>query len=61
MGIVGKKPSTSGIAQLLQNAPYIGSIMKMFPNDTLPYNHPDMIKARKLAAMNAKKPFYDIF
>jgi hypothetical protein len=27
----------------------------------LPYNHPQMIKARKLAAMNAKKPFYDIF
>ena len=61
LGPVGKKPSTSGIAQLMQNAPYIGSIMKMFPKDTLPYNHPQMIKARKLAAMNAKKPFYDIF
>ena len=61
LGPVGKKPSTSGIAQLMQNAPYIGSIMKMFPKDTLPYNHPEMIKARKAAAMNAKKPFYDIF
>ena len=30
----------------------------MFPRDTLPYNHPEMIKNRKLAAMNAKKPFY---
>ena len=61
LGPVEKKPFTSGIAQLIQNTPYISTIMKMFPKDTLPFNHPEMIKARKQALINANKPFYDIF